>query len=709
VDPAIPPRRGAAPHEGDAAVTGRGWTDRTGASVALVATIVLTTVHLAAVELVAWRTAVAVGLLAMAAVGRTVDVPARWAPDRRTISLAFGGVAAVVALVALPDLLTLDERAGDGGRILAVHALLAAAVTAAAFGTTTTRRRAVAITFLAQVAAAWHPGAPVRTSLVLAWLATALAFLALETLTERHGARPADPADPRGQARSRQRALRHALVLLALLPVLAPLVAAAVPPDQSARGPSMESGSGPSSGAPLSATDDLDTSLRFDPGNEVVLRVAASAPDYWRGRSFDTWDGRTWTASGSSYVRLTDGPGETTLPGSLGSPWMETVRSERFPQTFTVELGGSDLLVAAYEPFDVRAPTGMELDTRDGSIRFDRPLSEGDVYSVVSERPIVTAATLRDHDPADGSRPVELDGYVQLPPDLPDRVAALAREVAGAAPTTYDGILALEAWISAHTSYSLDVPVPPPGVDAVDQFLFVDRQGFCVQIASSLAVLLRTLDVPARVAVGYAGGDQDALSGVFTVRQSDAHAWVEVWFPEVGWQAFDPTADVPLSGEYHPSLLRRLVDLVHRLRWFLVAIACALVLTFVGRALVQAVRRRGRRPWAEVMAERLAREGRSRGRPRAPHETITEYGRALRASVLPDGRIDELARAISDAAFSAHPPDAATATAWRAELRAVARAHPPRRWWRRRSAAVERPAEAPIEEPVEVPVEAARH
>jgi len=112
-------------------------------------------------------------------------------------------------------------------------------------------------------------------------------------------------------------------------------------------------------------------------------------------------------------------------------------------------------------------------------------------------------------------------------------------------------------------------------------------------------------------------------------------------------------------------------------------VAVALVLTFVGRALVAVVRRRRSRPWAEEMAERLAREGRVRGRPRAPHETITEYGRALRATVLPDPRIEELSRAISDAAFSTHPPDAAAAAAWRAELRTVARAHPRPRRWRR--------------------------
>jgi hypothetical protein len=91
--------------------------------------------------------------------------------------------------------------------------------------------------------------------------------------------------------------------------------------------------------------------------------------------------------------------------------------------------------------------------------------------------------------------------------------------------------------------------VPPAGVDAVDDFLFGSRRGFCEQIATALAVMLRSRGVPARLATGYVPGERDRVTGLWKVRASDAHAWVEVWFPETGWQAFDPTADVPLAGD----------------------------------------------------------------------------------------------------------------------------------------------------------------
>ena len=113
----------------------------------------------------------------------------------------------------------------------------------------------------------------------------------------------------------------------------------------------------------------------------------------------------------------------------------------------------------------------------------------------------------------------------------------------------------MEAWLAAHVEYDLDAPVPGAGVDAVDDFLFESQRGFCEQIASALAVMLRTQGVPARLATGYVPGDRDRISGVWKVRASDAHAWVEVWFPQSGWQAFDPTADVPLSGEQAQKLV----------------------------------------------------------------------------------------------------------------------------------------------------------
>src|SRR5690606_8327475 len=113
----------------------------------------------------------------------------------------------------------------------------------------------------------------------------------------------------------------------------------------------------------------------------------------------------------------------------------------------------------------------------------------------------------------------------------------------------YDVIQAYVGWLGANVEYDLNAPLPDAGEDAVHDFLFDTRLGFCEQIASALTVMLRTQGVPARLATGYLPGSRDRIAGVFEVRASDAHAWVEVWFPESGWQAFDPTASVPLSAD----------------------------------------------------------------------------------------------------------------------------------------------------------------
>ena len=94
-------------------------------------------------------------------------------------------------------------------------------------------------------------------------------------------------------------------------------------------------------------------------------------------------------------------------------------------------------------------------------------------------------------------------------------------------------------WIGAHTRYSQDIPPLPAGADTVDEFLFGNRVGFCEQISTSLAVMLRSLGIPAREAVGYVPGGYDPITDLYQVHANDAHAWVQVWFPGYGWQDFD--------------------------------------------------------------------------------------------------------------------------------------------------------------------------
>ena len=130
------------------------------------------------------------------------------------------------------------------------------------------------------------------------------------------------------------------------------------------------------------------------------------------------------------------------------------------------------------------------------------------------------------------------------------------KSVTAGATTTYDRVQDLISWIGAHTHYSTDIPALPPGADTVDEFLFGNRIGYCEQISTALAVMLRTLDIPVREVVGYVPGPYNPVTDLYTIEADDAHAWVQVWIPGYGWQSFDPTASVPLanprSGRHRP-------------------------------------------------------------------------------------------------------------------------------------------------------------
>ena len=294
----------------------------------------------------------------------------------------------------------------------------------------------------------------------------------------------------------------------------------------------------------------MDTSVRGAMSDEIVMRVRAPAADFWRGQTFATFDGRHWYADEEIGVRR-GGP-DIDVPRALGDAPYDRVDVNRFVQTFYVEADMPNVIFAAYRP--VQVIVDADVWTRDdGAIRASTVMTEGSIYTVVSGRPQVTAEQLRSEGLI-GERLTFLGQqvlarFLDVPESTSPETIALADQLAAGRGTTSDVVRAYEEWLGRNVVYDLDAPRPDPGEDAVHDFLFDSRRGFCEQIASALAIMLRTQGVPTRVATGYAAGTRDRIAGVYEVRASDAHAWVEVWFPETGWQAFDPTASVPLSGE----------------------------------------------------------------------------------------------------------------------------------------------------------------
>jgi len=222
--------------------------------------------------------------------------------------------------------------------------------------------------------------------------------------------------------------------------------------------------------------------------------------------------------------------------------------------------------------------------------RIILPSRDGDEYTVTSHEYPNTDRSASLGAAADD--PVDPFGadidprYLQVPQDLPERVRALGAEIAAAQSTRLAVVTAVEARLAAMMTYTLNAAVPPQGWDVVDYALFESGEGFCEHFASAEVMLLRSAGIPARMVVGYlsAGADR-AASGDLLIRQAQAHAWVEVWFPDVGWVTSEATSGSGTGEGFWESVNsafnRAMQDLADALVAFVVGVVGPVVLAVV--------------------------------------------------------------------------------------------------------------------------------
>lgn len=432
------------------------------------------------------------------------------------------------------------------------------------------------------------------------------------------------------------------LVAIVLTPLLLPYIGRSA---EAGRGASLQSTE--SDSAIMRSTDSLDMTSRPDLTDEVVFTVDTDRATFWRGQTFDVWDGRRWTRSDERFLPLAGPDTPQLADDDLGARGSDVVE-QRFK------------MMAPYNDVVYAAATAVDLDIdrpvrqrADGTL-VSAPLGRGATYTVTSRREPLTPERLRT---VQGDIPAAVRAQYAQPPVTTDRVRAAATEVTAGATNQYDQIIALQEWMGDRVEYSLDAPLAPEGVDVVDDFLFDAEQGWCEQIASSLVVLARANGIPARLVTGYVPGDYDPVTGIYTVREREAHAWAEVWFPEVGWVPFDPTADVPLAGNDRSdaTVTEWLQDHV-----VVIGLVIGAIVLVVGpvRLLVRRLRtRRAARPvgWAGIADGRLDALGRRVDRGRRADETATAYARALAQRYREPGLAD-VGRIIDEATFAPRPP-----------------------------------------------------
>jgi transglutaminase-like putative cysteine protease len=490
---------------------------------------------------------------------------------------------------------------------------------------------------------------------LLVYLVAAVAVLVL-TGQIAHEATPTvqvadeDPMRRGPAATARTVAMVAGIVVVAALllgPLILPRVGSATQPGE---GASLRSTDG--QGPVLRSSDALDMTRRPELTDDPVLSIDADRATYWRGETFDVWDGRRWTRSDSTFRPLLLGDRLQVGEDDLGATGDDVL-----VQRVRIETSYADVVYAAASAVSVDIDRPVR-QRPDGTLQ-SAPMGRGATYTVTSRRQVLSEERLRSVDRGETPREI-LDRYAQ-PPTTTDRVAALAPTLVDGVGTRYDQIKAIETWMGEQVEYSLDAPLAPEGVDVVDHFLFDAEQGWCEQIASSLVVLARANGIPARLVTGFVPDERDPVTGRWIVRARDAHAWAEVWFPEVGWVPFDPTADVPLAGNEptNQTFLGWILD--HLVLIVLAAVAIGLLVGPVRAWWRRRATHRSAAPvgWAAVADARLASEGERLGRARSPSETATAHAAALSwqlGPVVDRAALVDAGRWIDDALYAPRPP-----------------------------------------------------
>ncbi|TGN42033.1 transglutaminase TgpA family protein [Marinobacter confluentis] len=248
--------------------------------------------------------------------------------------------------------------------------------------------------------------------------------------------------------------------------------------------------------------------------------IPAYRDRYWRGLFLDTLDGETWRQSRGDGFRR---PGRVSVDGGVGElqPNEYDVLLEPTDQTWAFALEGS-----------VAVSDNVEKN-ENGLFRFDRPADSAVRYRMgLAPQAAETGAALGN-----------ARQYLQLPANGNPRARELARSLREQASGPQELALnILSRFREQQYFYTLRPPqMPENGIDAL---LFDSKRGFCAHYAGAMTFLLRAADIPARVVVGYQGGEPGADNAYLIVRQYDAHAWVEAWIPGQGWTRFDPTAAI---------------------------------------------------------------------------------------------------------------------------------------------------------------------
>ncbi|MEM8859153.1 MAG: transglutaminase-like domain-containing protein [Chloroflexota bacterium] len=279
---------------------------------------------------------------------------------------------------------------------------------------------------------------------------------------------------------------------------------------------------------------------------EVAFDQPFVGPQHWRSASFDIYTGRGWRRSGSLEVV----PFETQAEIPQLIPVGQDELNVEISQTVSWFADGRSanlLTIGTPLTFDHPVSAHFRLGNDLSYVQnFENVIQPS--YSATSSLVNRNSGTLNQVEisPEQFENILFYERYTALPESVPERVLTLAEQITAEAQTPFEQALLLEQYLRQYP-YNLDIGPVPADADPVDYFLFDLQEGYCDLYASSMVVMARSLGLPARLGIGYLN-PQPRADGKYMVTQNLGHSWAEIYFPEVGWVEFEPTAGFPTSS-----------------------------------------------------------------------------------------------------------------------------------------------------------------
>ena len=280
--------------------------------------------------------------------------------------------------------------------------------------------------------------------------------------------------------------------------------------------------------------------------NTLIMDVYVSRPlpyVYWQGVVLDTYHGYgEWRNNSEKTLLFTPDKGDLAVPFSVARNVITHTVVNYIPSSSTIF--GAPEVVAANQPLLVDLKPDHDGRYTVNWIRSRYVLNQGDSYEVVSRMSTADEQSLRF---AEATYPEWIsENYLDVPDSVSTETRHLARRLTAPFDNPYDKAIAVRDYLRSEITYNDQIAAPPADVEPIDYVLFELKEGYCTYYASAMAIMLRSVGIPTRIVNGYSQGEYVDEVGAYRVRASNAHTWVEVYFPQFGWIQFEPTAALPL-------------------------------------------------------------------------------------------------------------------------------------------------------------------